>query len=108
MPAGASDDNPRAAKRSRVAEGEEDPHFGADSVSFDKTKVVADFLETKTKHRPTVLIVCGSGLGGLADDIEDKECATLCAPSPRPKTFLDSLIPLLCSGMVKKKLVHAQ
>eukprot|EP00035_Acanthoeca_spectabilis_P020939 m.435404 g.435404 ORF g.435404 m.435404 type:complete len:308 (+) comp17844_c0_seq1:61-984(+) len=73
MPAGASDDNPRAAKRSRVAEGEEDPHFGADSVSFDKTKVVADFLETKTKHRPTVLIVCGSGLGGLADDIEDKE-----------------------------------
>ena len=30
-------------------------------------------LLNQTKHRPTLGIICGSGLGGLADIVEDKD-----------------------------------
>jgi purine-nucleoside phosphorylase len=34
---------------------------------------VATYLESITKYRPGTLIVCGSGLGQLAEDIEEAE-----------------------------------
>ena len=43
------------------------------SFSYEEVKEISDHLLSKTKQRPTIGIVCGSGLGGLADDIESKE-----------------------------------
>eukprot|EP00042_Codosiga_hollandica_P020242 m.64939 g.64939 ORF g.64939 m.64939 type:complete len:304 (+) comp49760_c0_seq1:133-1044(+) len=41
--------------------------------SHEQIKVIADFLLARTTHRPYIAIICGSGLGGLADTIEDKQ-----------------------------------
>lgn len=34
---------------------------------------IADFLKAKTKHRPSIGIICGSGLSSLADLLEEKD-----------------------------------
>jgi len=39
----------------------------------DPAKTAADYLSQKTKYRPTIGIVCGSGLGGLADNVADTD-----------------------------------
>uniref|UniRef100_G3Q0L3 purine-nucleoside phosphorylase n=1 Tax=Gasterosteus aculeatus TaxID=69293 RepID=G3Q0L3_GASAC len=41
--------------------------------SYDECRKTADWLLSKTRARPTVRIVCGSGLGGLAEALEAKE-----------------------------------
>lgn len=43
------------------------------SYSYDDVKAISDSLLGKTKHRPTIGIVCGSGLGGLVDGLEQQE-----------------------------------
>lgn len=64
----------RPMKRPKFELTDEPPvHLEIDDLSYDCTKTVADFLESKTKHRPKVLIVCGSGLGHLVDDLTDTE-----------------------------------
>lgn len=40
--------------------------------SYEDYKKTADWLLDQTKLRPRVAIICGSGLGGLADLLEDK------------------------------------
>lgn len=45
----------------------------AQTVTFEYVTGIADGLKKKTKHRPTVLIIAGSGLGHLADEVEDAE-----------------------------------
>jgi len=40
---------------------------------FDEVEAIKKFLLAKTKVRPTVGIICGSGLGGLVDNVENKE-----------------------------------
>ena len=35
--------------------------------------MISDFLIAKTKHKPCIGIVCGSGLGGLVDGLEEQE-----------------------------------
>lgn len=40
---------------------------------YEDAKAIADFLLARTQHRPHVAIVCGSGLGGLADTLEDQQ-----------------------------------
>uniref|UniRef100_A0A8C5ETY0 purine-nucleoside phosphorylase n=1 Tax=Gouania willdenowi TaxID=441366 RepID=A0A8C5ETY0_GOUWI len=40
--------------------------------SYDDYKETADWLLAQTKQRPKVAIICGSGLGGLADLLQDK------------------------------------
>uniref|UniRef100_A0A3B3DIU9 Purine nucleoside phosphorylase n=1 Tax=Oryzias melastigma TaxID=30732 RepID=A0A3B3DIU9_ORYME len=47
--------------------GETTPNY-----SFEDYKKTADWLLEHTKQRPKVAIICGSGLGGLADLLEDK------------------------------------
>lgn len=41
--------------------------------TYEDIKLIADFLFEKTKQRPTIGIICGSGLGGLADMITERE-----------------------------------
>ncbi|XP_041452845.1 purine nucleoside phosphorylase-like [Lytechinus variegatus] len=40
--------------------------------SFDEIKMMADFLLAKQPHRPTIGIICGSDLDGLATGLADK------------------------------------
>ncbi|XP_077170275.1 purine nucleoside phosphorylase [Paroedura picta] len=40
--------------------------------TYEDTKKTADWLLSHTKHRPKVAIICGSGLGGLADLLKDQ------------------------------------
>lgn len=39
--------------------------------SFEHVQSIGELLLGKTKHRPTIGIICGSGLGGLADLVDD-------------------------------------
>ncbi|XP_075068543.1 purine nucleoside phosphorylase isoform X1 [Mixophyes fleayi] len=40
--------------------------------TYEEYKQTADWLLSKTEHRPTVAIVCGSGLGGLGELLKDQ------------------------------------
>lgn len=39
---------------------------------YEECKDTADWLLSRIQQRPTVAIICGSGLGGLADLLEKK------------------------------------
>lgn len=41
--------------------------------SFEEVNSIAQNILGRVKHRPKIGIVCGSGLGGLADDVQDAE-----------------------------------
>ena len=43
------------------------------SLRYEDVVDTADFLRTKTHVRPSYGIVCGSGLGGLADLLKDPQ-----------------------------------
>ncbi len=43
-----------------------------DEITYDNIIAVADYLKGKTSIVPVVGVICGSGLGGLGDDL-DKE-----------------------------------
>lgn len=43
------------------------------SVSYEECRATADWLLSSTPVRPTVGIVCGSGLGGLAEMLKDQQ-----------------------------------
>ncbi|GCC21602.1 hypothetical protein chiPu_0020076, partial [Chiloscyllium punctatum] len=40
---------------------------------YETYKETADWLLSKTSHRPKVAIICGSGLGGLADSLTNQD-----------------------------------
>ena len=39
---------------------------------YEDIEKIKDFLFEKTTFRPTVGIICGSGLGGLVNNVENK------------------------------------
>ncbi|KAK1172567.1 purine nucleoside phosphorylase-like [Acipenser oxyrinchus oxyrinchus] len=41
--------------------------------SFDDYKCTAEWLLNKTRHRPKIAVICGSGLGLLADSVSNKQ-----------------------------------
>lgn len=43
------------------------------SVDYDEVQEIVTFLQSKTSVKPEIGIICGSGLGGLADLIENSE-----------------------------------
>ena len=40
--------------------------------SFEEVQQIVKFLQSKTEYRPTVGVVCGSGLGGMVDSVENQ------------------------------------
>ncbi|RWS13631.1 Purine nucleoside phosphorylase-like protein [Dinothrombium tinctorium] len=40
---------------------------------YEQVAEISEFLLSRTKHRPHLGIICGSGLGGLADKLEEKD-----------------------------------
>ncbi|MGH0136717.1 UNVERIFIED_CONTAM: hypothetical protein FKN15_062025 [Acipenser sinensis] len=41
--------------------------------TYEEYKVTADWLRANTEHRPLIAIICGSGLGGLAEILKDQK-----------------------------------
>ncbi|XP_062518625.1 purine nucleoside phosphorylase-like [Corticium candelabrum] len=39
-------------------------------LTYEDLQAVAEHIRTKTSYRPTIGIICGSGLGGLADSVK--------------------------------------
>lgn len=48
------------------------------SVSYEECRATADWLLSNTQVRPTVGIVCGSGLGGLAEMLKEQQVFKYC------------------------------
>ncbi len=48
------------------------PLFVSSRYTYEDCKATADWLLAQTDVRPKVGIVCGSGLGGLADMLKDQ------------------------------------
>jgi len=40
---------------------------------YEEVEQIKDYLFSKTKVRPAIGIICGSGLGGLVNNVEEKE-----------------------------------
>eukprot|EP00794_Sanderia_malayensis_P018778 gene18778-20669_t len=40
--------------------------------TYEDVKKIADYLLSKTSHRPQIGIICGSGLGALVEEVENK------------------------------------
>ena len=43
-----------------------------EGYSYEKVKVSADYIKSKISSKPKIGIVCGSGLGGIAELVTDK------------------------------------
>ena len=41
--------------------------------TYEEYEYIADALRERTRHKPTIAVICGSGLGGLADLLEDPD-----------------------------------
>ena len=41
--------------------------------NYDKIAEIAKWIEGRIKIKPVVAIVCGSGLGGIADQVKDPQ-----------------------------------
>ena len=41
--------------------------------TYEDTQRIVEFIQQRVKCRPTIGIICGSGLGGLAEAVENKE-----------------------------------
>lgn len=49
------------------------PNEEDESISYERVSVSATYLLERTKHRPKIAIICGSGLAGLADLLESPD-----------------------------------
>ena len=47
-------------------------HYFSFRHNYEEVKKITDFLLSKTSYRPTIGVICGSGLGGLVNSIEEK------------------------------------
>eukprot|EP00088_Acartia_fossae_P027596 TRINITY_DN2833_c0_g1_i10.p1 TRINITY_DN2833_c0_g1~~TRINITY_DN2833_c0_g1_i10.p1 ORF type:complete len:334 (-),score=70.17 TRINITY_DN2833_c0_g1_i10:856-1818(-) len=78
----------------RISSTEKDSQ---DPISFENVNISAQYILDRTSYRPTIGIICGSGLGGLAELVED------------PDTFSYADIPNFpvstCPGHVGRLLV---
>ncbi|XP_055341896.1 purine nucleoside phosphorylase-like [Paramacrobiotus metropolitanus] len=43
------------------------------SLAYEEYEITANHLRERTKHRPRVAIICGSGLGGLANTLDEAD-----------------------------------
>ncbi|GFQ66317.1 purine nucleoside phosphorylase [Trichonephila clavata] len=54
-------------------EGDGSVREDGSKYSYESMESLTNYLLKRTKHRPMVGVICGSGMGGLADMLEDKE-----------------------------------
>ncbi|XP_071079874.1 purine nucleoside phosphorylase-like isoform X1 [Haliotis cracherodii] len=70
------------------AVGGTDPE-GSRGYTYEDIQRIAQAILTRTRHRPVLGIICGSGLGGLADMVEDSDTI----PYSEIKDFPVSTVP---------------
>lgn len=52
---------------------------GKPALSYEDIKSIAEFIQSKTSIKPELGVICGSGLGGLAEDLDsDKPSDVIC------------------------------
>ncbi|XP_044028064.1 purine nucleoside phosphorylase 4a isoform X2 [Siniperca chuatsi] len=68
---------------------------------YEKT---ADWLRTRTKHRPQVAIICGSGLGMLADTLNSQDSFAYSDIPGFPETTVQGHAGRLVFGELKGKI----
>ncbi|KAL5009407.1 hypothetical protein ScPMuIL_014988 [Solemya velum] len=73
--------------------------------SFEHVQSIGELLLGKTKHRPTIGIICGSGLGGLADMVEDANVVLYSEIPSFPISTVPGHMGKLVFGTMKGKQV---
>ncbi|XP_028449721.1 purine nucleoside phosphorylase 5b [Perca flavescens] len=71
--------------------------------SYEECRTTADWLRSNTQVRPTVGIVCGSGLGGLAEKIKDPQVFKYCDIPNFPRSTVHGHAGQLVFGTLKGK-----
>ncbi|XP_026471020.1 purine nucleoside phosphorylase-like [Ctenocephalides felis] len=51
----------------------ENNNYTVDECSYERIKETTEFLIQKTKYRPKIGIICGSGIGPLADNLQNAD-----------------------------------
>ncbi|XP_072885339.1 purine nucleoside phosphorylase-like [Hemitrygon akajei] len=71
--------------------------------SYEEYKATADWLLSQTQYRPTVAIICGSGLGALADTLKDQVKFKYCDIPNFPTTSVAGHVGQLVFGTLSGK-----
>ncbi|XP_078061858.1 purine nucleoside phosphorylase-like, partial [Mustelus asterias] len=72
--------------------------------TYEQYKGTADWLLAKTNHRPTLAIICGSGLGGLADSLKDAIIFNYCDVPNFPQSTVSGHAGRLVFGSLNGKM----
>ncbi|KAM4552734.1 purine nucleoside phosphorylase 5b [Odontesthes bonariensis] len=72
-------------------------------VSYDECKATSDWLLSNTQVRPTVGIVCGSGMGGLAEMLKDPQVIKYADIPNFPRSTVHGHAGQLVFGTLKGK-----
>ncbi|KAL5009403.1 hypothetical protein ScPMuIL_014984 [Solemya velum] len=73
--------------------------------SFEDVQSIGELLLGKTKHRPAIGIICGSGLGSLADMVEDANIILYSEIPSFPTSTVPGHMGKLVFGTMKGKQV---
>lgn len=49
------------------------PNPNEEQMEYDELQKIAHFLRKRTEIKPVLGIICGSGLGGMVDELDPKE-----------------------------------
>lgn len=41
------------------------------NLTYEELKMIAEYLQKNTKYRPTIGVICGTGLGDLINALQD-------------------------------------
>jgi len=74
-------------------------------MTYDDVKRTADFLKERTSHMPKIGIICGSGLGGLADLVINSDSFDYCDIPNFPVSTVPGHAGQLIFGELNGKIV---
>ncbi|XP_072357670.1 purine nucleoside phosphorylase-like [Scyliorhinus torazame] len=72
--------------------------------SYEQYKATADWLLAHTNRRPSIAIICGSGLGGLADTLKDQVVFKYCDVPNFPQSTVSGHAGRLVFGSLNGKM----
>lgn len=76
-----------------------------ETISYEQVAAIADLMKKKLKAEPTLGIICGSGLGGLADMVTDKICFPYSELPEFPVSTVAGHVGQFVVGMLGNKYV---
>ncbi|KAJ6655884.1 hypothetical protein lerEdw1_004654 [Lerista edwardsae] len=75
----------------------------AENFSLERCRETAEWLLARTRHRPSIAIVCGSGLGLLADSLKNQEAFPYAEIPNFPRSTVTGHDGLLTFGELQGK-----